>query len=319
MRITVTGATGLIGTKLVAALRGRGDEVTVLSRRPDDARRQLGVGAVGWHPETEPAPVEALAGRDGVVHLAGEPIAQRWTRESRERIRASRELGTARLVDGLALSDPRPGVLVSASAVGYYGPRGDERLGEDASRGTGFLADVCEAWERAARAAAGLDMRVVSLRTGVLLDRADGALARMLPPFRIGVGGPVAGGRQFVSWIAPDDLVRMYLAALDDPSWSGAVNATAPEPVTNRAFAYALGRALHRPAVLPVPALALRALYGEMASVVTTGQRALPVRALEHGFDFRHATVDEALEAALAPVSAEPAAAPPRSTSSRSR
>ena len=298
-RITVTGATGLIGTKLVGALRERGDEVTVLSRRPEDARRQLGVEAVSWHPGEEPAPAHALAGRDGVVHLAGEPIAQRWTKESKERIRSSRELGTARLVEGLTRCEPRPGVLVSASAVGYYGARDGERLDEHASAGAGFLADVCQAWERAAAAAGTLGMRVVSLRTGVLLDRADGALRRMLPPFRLGVGGPAAGGEQYISWIAPDDLVRLYLAALDDPGFAGPVNATAPEPVTNREFSRALGRVLHRPAVLPVPAFALTALYGEMASVVTTGQRALPARAIEHGFRFRHATVEDALAAAL--------------------
>lgn len=298
-RITVTGATGLIGTKLVAALRARGAEVTVLSRRPAHARRMLDVEAVGWHPETEPVPVEGLAGRDGVVHLAGEPIAQRWTQESKERIRSSREVGTARLVEGLGQAEPCPRVLVAASAVGYYGARGGERVDEDASPGAGFLASVCEAWENAAAAAGGLGVRVVTLRTGVLLDRADGALARMLPPFRLGVGGPVAGGDQYISWIAPDDLVRLYLAALDDPEWSGPFNATAPEPVTNRQFTHALGRVLHRPALLPIPAFALRALYGEMAGVVTTGQRALPVRALEHGFEFRHTAIDGALRAAL--------------------
>jgi hypothetical protein len=299
MRITVTGATGLIGTKLVTALRARGAEVTVLSRRPAHARRMLDVEAVGWHPETEPVPVEGLAGRDGVVHLAGEPIAQRWTQESKERIRSSREVGTARLVEGLGQAEPCPRVLVAASAVGYYGARGGERVDEDASPGAGFLASVCEAWENAAAAAGGLGVRVVTLRTGVLLDRADGALARMLPPFRLGVGGPVAGGDQYISWIAPDDLVRLYLAALDDPEWSGPFNATAPEPVTNRQFTHALGRVLHRPALLPIPAFALRALYGEMAGVVTTGQRALPVRALEHGFEFRHTAIDGALRAAL--------------------
>jgi hypothetical protein len=259
----------------------------------------LGVEAVGWHPETEPAPVDWLAGRDGVVHLAGEPIAQRWTQESKARIRSSRDLGTTRLVEGLEQSRPRPRALVTASAVGYYGARGDERLAEDAPPGTGFLSRVCEAWERAAGAAAGFGVRTVTLRTGVLLDRADGALARMLPPFRLGVGGPVGGGHQYISWITPDDLVRLYLAALDDPEWSGPVNATAPAPVTNREFAQSLGRMLHRPALLPIPALALQALYGEMACVVTTGQRALPVRALERGFEFRHTTIDGALRAAL--------------------
>ena len=233
------------------------------------------------------------------MHLAGEPIAQRWTQKSKERIHSSRELGTARLVEGLAQSKPRPRILVTASAVGYYGARGEEPLDEDAPPGKGFLASVCEKWERTAAAAASLGMRTVILRTGVLLDPADGALARMLPPFRLGVGGPVAGGRQYISWIAPDDLVRLYLAALENPDWSGPVNATAPEPVTNRQFAHALGRVLNRPALLPIPAFALQSLYGEMASVVTTGQRALPVRALEHAFEFRHPAIDGALRAAL--------------------
>jgi uncharacterized protein (TIGR01777 family) len=299
MRITVTGATGLIGRRLVAALQHRGDEVTVLSRSPKDARRVLGVEAVGWNPEVDPAPTEALAGRDGVVHLAGEPIAQRWTHASKERIRASREHGTARLVDGLDQSRPRPRVLVSASAVGYYGARGDERLDENAPPGTGFLARVCEGWERAAAAAIRLGVRTVILRTGVVLDPADGALGRMLPPFRLGIGGPVAGGDQYISWIAPDDLVRMYLAALADPDWSGPANATAPEPVTNREFVHALGRVLHRSALLPIPAFALRALYGEMAGVITTGQRARPARAAERGFEFRYPTIDGALAKAL--------------------
>ena len=299
-RITITGATGLIGRRLVAALLERGDEVTVLSRRPTDARRMLGVEAFGWRPEAEPAPVEGLARRDGVVHLAGESIAQRWTRKTKERIRSSRDLGTAQLVEGLRQSEPRPRVLVSASAVGYYGARGAEPLDETAAPGTGFLADLCEAWERAAGGAAELGVRVVSLRTGVLLDRADGGLARMLPVFRLGAGGPVAGGHQYLSWITPYDLVRMYLAALDESEWIGPVNATAPEPVTNREFAQTLGRLLHRPAVLPVPAFALRALYGEMASVISTGQRAMPTRAIERGFKFRHPAIHEALAAALA-------------------
>jgi uncharacterized protein len=300
MRITVTGATGLIGTRLVAALLERGDEVTVLSRRPENARRMLGVEAIGWRPEDEPAPAEALAGRDGIVHLAGESIAQRWTPETKARIRSSREVGTARLVEGLKLSEPRPGVLVSASAVGYYGARGAERLDETAAPGTGFLADVCKGWESAAATATELGVRVVSLRTGVLLDRDDGGLARMLPVFRLGIGGPVAGGDQYISWITPGDLVRMYLAALDDPQWSGPLNATAPEPVTNREFAETLGRVLHRPARLPVPARALQVLYGDMASVVTTGQRAVPARATERGFEFRHSAIQGALAAAVA-------------------
>lgn len=300
MRITVTGATGLIGRRLVAALLARGDEVTALSRRPEDARRILGVQAVGWRPEAEPAPSDALAGRDGVVHLAGEPIAQRWTQESRERIRSSRERGTAQLIEGVQQCESRPSVLVAASAVGYYGARGTEHLDETAAPGKGFLAGVCEAWEHSAAVAADFGVRVVSLRTGVLLDRRDGALARMLPVFRLGIGGPVGGGQQYISWIAPDDLVRMYITALDDPRWLGPINATAPEPVTNREFAQELGRVLRRPALLPVPALAVRALYGEMATVVTTGQRAIPARAVELGFEFRNPSIQRTLAAAVA-------------------
>lgn len=299
-RVAVTGATGLIGSRIVAALLERGDEVTVLSRRPDHARQQLGVEAVRWEPTAEPAPACALEGRDAVVHLAGETIGQRWSAESRARIRSSRELGTSWLVRGLAQTESRPQVLVGASAVGYYGTRGDERLDEDASAGSGFLAEVCEGWERAAAGADKLGIRVVAVRTGVVIDRADGGLARMVPVFRLGIGGPVAGGHQYISWIAPDDLVRLYLASLDDPDWSGPFNGTAPEPVTNREFAHALGRALHRPALLPVPGFALRGIYGEMASVVTTGQRALPVRALERGFEFGQPTIDGALRSALA-------------------
>jgi uncharacterized protein len=283
MRVSVTGASGLIGTRLVEALKARGDEVTTISLRR---------GA--------PSPGE-LAGRDAVVHLAGENVAQRWTRAARERIRSSREEGTRALVAAIGAADPRPPVLVSASAVGYYGARGDEPVDEDTPAGEGFLADVCAAWEREAQAAEQLGVRVVRIRTGVVLDRNGGALAKMLPPFKLGAGGPVAGGRQYLPWIHADDVVRMYLAAVDAEAWSGAFNATAPEPVTNAEFSKALGRALHRPAIAPVPALAIRALYGDMAEIVTDGQRAVPRRALELGFDFAHPDLDEALEQALRP------------------
>jgi hypothetical protein len=189
---------------------------------------------------------------------------------------------------------------VSASAVGYYGPRGDERITEADPPGDDFLARVCMAWEREAEASAELGLRVVRVRTGVALDPAGGALAKMLPPFRLGAGGPVAGGRQYMPWIHADDLVGIYLAALDGPDWTGPVNATAPEPVTNREFSRALGRALHRPAVAPVPGFALRLLYGGMAEIVTEGQRAVPERALGLGYTFRHADLDDALRSALA-------------------
>ena len=295
----MTGATGLIGSALVAALRDRGDEVTVLSRDPARATRALGVAAEAWDASGS-APTSALTGRDGVLHLAGEPLAQRWSAAAKRRIRDSRAEGTRGLVAGLREADPRPGVLVSASGVGYYGARGDERLDESAPAGDDFAARVCVEWEAAAREAETLGTRVVLVRTGVVLDRGGGALARMLPPFRLGVGGPVAGGRQYLPWIHLDDIVGIYLAALDGAGWSGPVNAAAPEPVTNAEFSRALGRALHRPAVLPVPGAALRALYGEMAIIVTTGQRAVPRRAQELGHAFRHPDLDEALRSALA-------------------
>jgi len=299
MRVTLTGATGLIGTRIVAALARRGDEVTVLSRDPRRGRDRLGSGieALAWDPLGEPAPTEALAGRDGVIHLAGEPVAQRWSAAAKERIRTSREVGTANLVAGLRAADPRPPVLVSASAVGYYGAHGDSVVTEDTPPGRGFLAEVCVAWEREAAAAEALGLRVVRLRTGVVLDRGGGALAKMLPAFKLGVGGPVAGGRQYMPWIHADDLVGLYLRALDDPAWSGAYNAAAPEPVTNREFSQALARSLGRPAVAPVPGLALRALYGDMAEIVTEGQRAVPRRALDAGYAFRYTDLDAALRA----------------------
>jgi uncharacterized protein (TIGR01777 family) len=301
MRVTVTGATGRIGTKLIRRLRDRGDEVTVLSRNPDRAREALGVEAIAWEPEREAAPAAALAGRDGVVHLAGEDVAQRWSAASKQRIVASRELGTRNLVAGLEAADPRPGVLVSSSAIGWYGHRGDERLDESAPAADDFLAQVCVVWEREAAAAERLGVRVARIRTGGVLDKEGGALAKMLPFFKLGGGGPVAGGKQYMSWIHVDDLVSLYLAALDGgEGWSGPINGTAPEPVTNKAFSKALGRALNRPAVAPVPAFAVRTLYGEMADIVIHGQRVLPERARALGFPFAHPELDEALRSALA-------------------
>jgi hypothetical protein len=300
-RVTVTGASGLLGTRIVGALRERGDEVTVLSRNPERAREALGgdVEALAWDPSAGPAPVEALAGRDAVVHLAGENIAQRWNAESKRRIVDSREQGTRNLVAGLRGADPRPAALVSASGVGYYGPHGDEPLPEDTPPGDDFLARVCVVWEREAQAAEELGMRVVRVRTGVVLDKNGGALGRMLPFFKAGVGGPVAGGRQLLPWVHADDVAGLYLRAIDDGAWSGAVNATAPEPVTNKAFSKALGRALRRPAIAPVPAFAIQLLYGDMSEIVTEGQNAVPARALELGYRHRHPDLDEALRSAV--------------------
>ena len=324
-RVTVTGATGLIGTKLVAELRARGTEVTVLSRDPQRARTKLeqassslaaggeasstaaaappgALHTLPWNPLAEAAPTAALEGRDAVVHLAGESVAQRWSERTKRAIRDSRVLGTEHLVAGLrALADgDRPAALVSGSAIGYYGAHGEEPLDEEAPPGGDYLARVCLDWEARAQAAQTLGVRVVQIRTGVVLDSGGGALAKMLPPFRLGLGGPVAGGRQYVSWIHPDDHLGIVQAALADERWSGPVNATAPEPVTNSELSRALGRALHRPALLPVPGIALRMLYGDMAQIVTTGARALPAKPLVLGYRFTHPGLDEALTAALA-------------------
>ena len=306
LSVTVTGATGLVGRALMQALRDAGAQVTVLSRAPAQARAALGAGdpaglqALAWEPSREPAPAGGLSGRDAVVHLAGESIAQRWTGSARRAISESRVRGTENLLAGLAAAEPRPRTLISASGVGYYGARGQEPLDEDASAGSDFLAQVCVAWEAQARRAEELGMRVATPRFGVVLDRRGGALAQLLTPFRLGLGGPVAGGRQYMSWIHSADLVAMLLAALQDERWSGPINATAPEPVTNSEFARALGRALGRPARMPIPAAALRLRYGEMAQTVTTGVRALPARALMLGFGFRHARLQGALQAILA-------------------
>jgi uncharacterized protein (TIGR01777 family) len=299
MNVTITGATGLIGQRLVAALKARGDQVTVLSRNADKASAALGVDAVAWDALAGPAPAEALAGRDAVIHLAGEPVAQRWNAERKQAILDSRETGTRNLVAGIAAVDPRPAALISSSAVGYYGKHGDEVVDESAAPGSDFLADVCVRWEKEADAAAALGLRVVHIRTGVVLDKTGGALKTMLPPFKAGVGGPVAGGKQYMPWIHLDDIVGLYLAALDNAAWEGAYNGSAPEPVTNKAFSKALGKALHRPSFSPVPAFAIKALYGEMSEIVTEGQRAVPKRALEQGYTFKHPELDEALTSAL--------------------
>jgi uncharacterized protein (TIGR01777 family) len=299
-RVTLTGATGLLGPRLVRELRSRDIEVTVLSRDPARAGAALDVEALRWDALAEPAPVAALAGRDAVVHLAGENVAQRWSAAAKRAIRESRVRGTENLLAGLRALAGVPKVLVSSSAVGYYGEHGEEPLDEEAPAGADFLAEVCLAWEARARAAQELGLRTVQVRTGVVLDSSGGALAKMLPPFRLGLGGPVAGGRQYVSWIHPDDLVGIVCAALADERWSGPVNGTAPEPVTNRELSHALGRALHRPALLPVPGAALRVLYGDMAQIVTGGARVLPAKPLMLGYRFRFPHLDEALAATLA-------------------
>jgi uncharacterized protein len=303
MRVAVTGATGLIGRALVKALGDRGDEVVALSRDAERARRALGGGveAHGWPgPTVAPPPEAALSGADAVVHLLGEPVAQRWSPEAKDSIRRSRVASTRSLVDALlALApDRRPGVLISQSATGFYGPHGDEQLTEDAPAGDDFLAGVVVGWEGEAMRAAS-ELRAAVTRTGVVLSPEGGALAKMLPFFRLGIGGPVAGGRQYVPWIHLDDVVAAMLFCLDNHGAVGAVNLVAPNPITNAELSRTLGRVLKRPAVVPVPAFALKLLYGEMAQIVTTGQRVVPSR-LEHlGYAFRHPDLEAALRDVL--------------------
>jgi uncharacterized protein (TIGR01777 family) len=303
MRVLITGATGTIGLAMCDALTARGDQVIALSRDPERGERVLGAGTEvhPWpDPTAAPPPVAALQRADAIVHLLGEPIAQRWSDDAKQRIRDSRVLATRSLVAGLAGLSPGTGprVLVSQSATGYYGPRDDTPLDEAAPAGNDFLADVVAAWEREA-AAAGSNARVAWTRTGVVLSPRGGALAKMLPFFRLGIGGPVAGGHQYVPWIHLDDVVGALLHCLDDDRVVGAVNVAAPNPVTNAELSRALGHALGRPAVLPVPGLAIKLLYGEMASVVTTGQRAIPAKLAELGFAFRHPELELALRNVL--------------------
>ena len=300
MRITVTGATGTIGGAAIEAMRSRGDEVVALVRDPAKARPKLGEGVElqAWpEPKQGPPPPAALEGADAVVHLLGEPIDQRWSDASKREIRDSRVLSTRALVAGLNDVDAahRPGTLVSQSAVGYYGPHGDEPLDESAAAGADFLAGVVREWEREASAATAAGVRVACTRTGVVLSPKGGALAKMLPPFKLGVGGPIAGGRQYVPWIHLDDVVGGLLRCVDDAGAQGPVNLSAPSPATNAELSRTLGRVLGRPAVVPVPAFAIKALYGEMATIVLSGQRAIPGKLKQLGYAFRFPELEPAL------------------------
>jgi uncharacterized protein len=300
----VTGATGVIGRQAITAMLDRGDQVVALTRDTGRGRDALG-GRVEVHawpdPKHAPAPAAALAQADVVLHLLGEPIAQRWTDDAKREIRDSRVLSTRSLVETIAglPENQRPRALVSQSATGYYGPRGDEPVDETNSAGDDFLARVTVEWEREAGQAASAGVRVATTRTGVVLSPSGGALEKMLPPFKLGVGGPVAGGKQYVPWIHLDDVVGAMLRCLDDEAAAGPVNLTAPNPVTNGELSKTLGRVLHRPAILPVPAMALKTLYGEMATIVLTGQRAVPARLDELGYQFRHAELEAALRDVL--------------------
>jgi uncharacterized protein len=301
VRVLVTGASGMVGSAVCDALLARRDEVVGLSRNPQRAREtNPTVAWHAWNPALERPPAEALEGVDGVVNVIGEEINQRWTEEAKRRIRDSRVQATRNLVQAISTADPRPSVLVSQSAVGYYGDRGDAIVDEDTPQGTTFDAEVCVDWEAEAREAESAGVRVVVTRSAPILDKRSGLLKQLVLPFKLGLGGPIAGGSQYLPWIHLDDEVRILLWALDDERVSGTINASAPEAVTNREFSHTLGRVLHRPAVLPVPKLAVATLRGgELADTVAGGQRVVPGRALDLGFEFRHPKLEGALRSAL--------------------
>ena len=298
MRVLVTGASGFIGSALCDSLLVRGDTVVGLTRDPKRARRtNPSVNWHAWEPTLERPPAEAFDGVDAVVNLLGEKINQRWTDEAKRRIMESRRTGTHNLVGTIAGLERKPRVLVSQSAIGFYGNRGEAIVDESSDPGEGYDAEVVREWEKAAREVESTGVRLVVVRTGHVLDPADGFLAALLTPFKLGVGGPLAGGAQYVSWIHVVDEVGILLWAVDNDKVSGVVNSTAPNPVTNRVFSKALGKALGRPAVVPVPGITLDLMYGkEFGQVLRGGQRVLPRRALDLGYEFQHPELDEALK-----------------------
>ncbi len=298
MGVLVTGASGFIGSALCDALLARGDTVVGLSRDPQRARAtNPSVVWHAWEPTLERPPAAAFENVDGVINLEGEKINQRWTDDAKRRIMESRRTGTRNLIAAIAGLERKPKILVNQSAIGFYGDRGDAMVDESAEPGEGYDAEVVREWEAAAGEAEGLGVRLVIVRTGHVLDPRGGLLGELLTPFKLGVGGPIAGGRQYMSWIHIDDEVGILLWALDSEKVSGTVNSTAPNPVTNREFSRAIGRALGRPASVPVPGFVLDLKFGgEFGRVLRGGQRVMPRRALDLGYKFRYPEIDGALK-----------------------
>lgn len=297
MRILVTGSSGLIGTALCESLIANGHDVVRLVRgQPDRARN-----AYQWDPQAGNVDPDAFAGCDGVVHLAGENIGScRWTAVQKARIRESRVLGTRTMCKGVLAAEAMPKVFVCASAIGFYGDRGDEVLDEDAAAGAGFLPEVCQAWEAEGQPLADKGVRVAYMRTGIVLSRKGGALAKMLTPFRLGAGGVIGSGRQYMSWIDLDDLVAAFAFALEDDSVQGPVNVVAPNPVTNRTFTKSLGRVLRRPTLFPIPAAAARLAFGEMAdALLLASTRVVPASLKDAGFHFKYPELEASLRHVL--------------------
>ena len=297
MRLLITGATGLIGKVICRLLADDGHQIVVLSRRPEKARVLPVVGSFHWEPAASLPPNEAWEGVEGVIHLAGEPvIGLRWTDELKRRIRDSRVIGTRNLVNGIRGVSSRPKVLISASAVGYYGNRGKESLNELSPAGKGFLSDICQEWEREAAKAQELSLRVSCIRVGIVLSRDGGALERMLPPFKLGIGGRLGSGEQWFPWIHINDIAGIFRHALLTPSLNGPINGVAPGIVTNEELTKELAAVLHRPSFFPVPELALQILMGEMAEVIMMSQRVAPKVVLESGYQFNYPELRPALQ-----------------------
>ncbi|MDT7689485.1 MAG: uncharacterized protein QOE46_2244 [Acidobacteriota bacterium] len=297
MKVIVTGSTGLVGRALIRSLLAEGHEVTRLVRGGAQEFRAPGTSAVQWNPERGEIDVKELEGHDAAVHLAGEPVAEgRWDEAKKRRIRESRINGTHLVSEALAGLKEKPKVLVSASAIGFYGDRGAEVLREESPSGEDFLSEVCREWEKATLAASQAGIRVVHVRIGIVLSGEGGALAKMLKPFKLGMGGRIGSGQQYMSWIALDDLVGIIRRALTDETLRGPVNAVAPNPVTNDEFTKALGHVLGRPTLLSVPAFAARLAFGEMAdALLLASARVEPARLNEAGFEFKHTNIEDAL------------------------
>ena len=295
--VLVTGGTGFIGSRVCTALHQQGDTVHVLSRNPERAQTKVesARACYGWDPETEKMPAEATNGMASVVHLAGETIAGRWNAEKKRRIRDSRILSTRNLVESLAATDTKPDTLVCASAIGYYGDSGDEHFTEVSPPGNDFLAKTCQEWETEAHKATDLGIRVVTVRIGLVLGLGGGLLAQVLPPFKIGVGGILGSGRQWMSWIHVDDVIGIILHALENNEIRGALNATAPTPVRNTEFTKTLGTVLRRPTLFPVPTFGLKLMMGEFADFIVLSQNVLPEKTEVSGYEFRHRTLESAL------------------------
>ena len=299
--VLVTGGTGFIGSQVCDALHEKGDAVHVLSRNPARAQTKLhsAKAVYSWNPETDPLSSEAISDVEAVIHLAGETIAGRWNSAKKRRIRDSRILSTRNLVASLADADTKPAVLVCASAIGYYGESGDAHFTEASPAGTDFLAEVCEEWETEAQKASEVGIRVVTVRIGLVLGLGGGLLKQVLPPFKMGVGGKLGSGTQWMSWIHVNDVVGIILHALENEEINGALNATAPVPVRNTEFTKILGAVLRRPTLFPVPTFGLRLMMGEFAEFVVLSQNVLPEKTEASGYEFRYRTLESALKALL--------------------